>query len=311
MSVHQTVLLTEAVDALVWNADGTYIDGTFGRGGHAREILCRLSPRGRLFGIDKDPQAVRAGLELAASESRFEMYSGSYTEMKTILEQRGISDGIAGILLDLGVSSPQVDQAQRGFSFSKEGPLDMRMDPSQGLSAAQWLNSAGQEEITAVLKDYGEERFARRIAAAICSAREAQAITNTAQLAAIVKQAHPRWEPKRHPATKSFQAIRIFINDELTDLKRMLDQALELLTLSGRLVVISFHSLEDRIVKRFIRSNSGESTAPAPAYIPLRHAPKRGPSLRSLGKKIRPKQDEIQRNTRARSAVMRIAERCA
>ncbi|MGI9295935.1 MAG: 16S rRNA (cytosine(1402)-N(4))-methyltransferase RsmH, partial [Pseudomonadales bacterium] len=304
-----TVLLTEAVDALVWNVDGTYIDGTFGRGGHAREILARLSKKGRLFGIDKDPQAVQAGQELAASESRFEMYSGSFTEMKQQLEQQGIHGDIAGILLDLGVSSPQIDQPERGFSFTNDGPLDMRMNPATGISAEQWVNSATSEEIAGVLKTYGEERFARRIANAICAARDEQDITTTAQLAAIIKQAHPRWEPKRHPATKSFQAIRIFINDELADLRKMLGQALDLLMLSGRLVVISFHSLEDRIVKRFMRSASDDDTAHAPAYIPLQNAVASGPALRPLGKRIKPTQSEIERNIRARSAVMRVAEK--
>ncbi|MGI9289298.1 MAG: 16S rRNA (cytosine(1402)-N(4))-methyltransferase RsmH [Pseudomonadales bacterium] len=309
MSGHQTVLLTEAVDALVWNEDGIYIDGTFGGGGHAREILARLSEKGRLFGIDKDPQAVQVGQELAANESRFEMYSGSFTEMKQQLEQQGIHGEIAGILLDLGVSSPQIDQAERGFSFSNDGPLDMRMNPVAGISAAQWVNSATSEEIAGVLKTYGEERFARRIANAICAARDEQEITTTTQLSAIIKQAHPRWEPKRHPATKSFQAIRIFINDELTDLQQMLDQALDLLTSSGRLVVISFHSLEDRIVKRFMRSAGFDNIAHAPAYIPLRNTATREPALRPLGKRIKPTQSEIENNIRARSAVMRVAEK--
>ncbi len=310
MSDHQTVLLTEAVDALVWNVDGTYIDGTFGRGGHAREILARLSDKGRLFGIDKDPQAVQAGRELAALEPRFEMYSGSFTEMKQTLEQRGICGKIAGILLDLGVSSPQIDQPERGFSFSHNGPLDMRMDPTQGVSAAQWVSSAASEEIARVLKTYGEERFARRIANAICAARDEQAITTTAQLAAIIKQAHPRWEPKRHPATKSFQAIRIFVNDELADLQQMLDQVLGMLTLSGRLVVVSFHSLEDRIVKRFMRDANSDDLAQAPAYIPLQAAATAtAPALWPLGKIVKPTQSEIERNIRARSAVMRIAEK--
>ncbi len=309
MGDHQTVLLTEAVDALVWDIDGTYIDGTFGRGGHAREILARLSDNGRLFGIDKDPQAVQAGRELAALEPRFEMYSGSFTEMKQTLEQQGIHGEIAGILLDLGVSSPQIDQAERGFSFSHDGPLDMRMNPAQGISATQWVNSAGSEEIASVLKTFGEERFARRIANAICSARDEQAITTTAQLAAIVKQAHPRWEPKRHPATKSFQAIRIFINDELADLQQMLNQVLDLLAVSGRLVVVSFHSLEDRIVKRFMRSASGDNLAQAPAYIPLQATAATGPALWPLGKRVKPTKDEVERNVRARSAVMRVAEK--
>ena len=309
MSDHQAVLLTEAVDALVWNVDGMYIDGTFGRGGHAREILTRLSAKGRLFGIDKDPQAVQAGQELAALEPRFEMYSGSFTEMKQVLEQRDIHGEIAGILLDLGISSPQIDQAERGFSFTHDGPLDMRMNPTHGISAAQWISSAASEDIARVLKTFGEERFARRIANAICAARDEQAITTTAQLAEIIKQAHPRWEPKRHPATKSFQAIRIFVNDELTDLQQMLDQALDFLTLSGRLVVVSFHSLEDRIVKRFMRDASSDNLAHAPAYIPLQATAATEPALWPLGKRVKPTKSEIERNIRARSAVMRIAEK--
>ncbi len=309
MSDHQAVLLTEAVNALVWNEDGTYIDGTFGRGGHAKEILARLSEKGRLFGIDKDPQAVRAGQELAAMEPRFEMYSGSFTEMKHTLEQQGIHGDIAGILLDLGVSSPQIDQAERGFSFSHDGPLDMRMNPAKGVSAAQWVNSASSEDISNVLKTFGEERFARRIANAICAARDEQAISTTSQLAAIIKEAHPRWEPKRHPATKSFQAIRIFINDELSDLQQMLDQVLDLLSVSGRLVVVSFHSLEDRIVKRFMRDASSSDAMQAPAYIPLRTEAASGPALWPVGKRVKPTQSEIERNIRARSAVMRVAEK--
>ncbi len=310
-SGHHTVLLTEAVDALVWNVDGAYIDGTFGRGGHAREILARLSEKGRLFGIDKDPQAVQAGQKLAATEPRFEMYSGSFTEMKQRLEQHGIHGDIAGILLDLGVSSPQLDQAERGFSFSNDGPLDMRMNPAAGISATQWINSASSEAIADVLKTYGEERFARRIAKAICAVRDEQDITTTAQLAAIIKQAHPRWEPKRHPATKSFQAIRIFINDELVELKQMLEQSVDLLMPAGRLVVISFHSLEDRIVKRFIRSASNDKASRAPAYIPLQNTVTNEPPLRPLGKKIRPARREIKLNIRARSAIMRVAaKRC-
>lgn len=309
MSDHQAVLLTEAVDALVWNEDGIYIDGTFGRGGHAKEILARLSEKGRLFGIDKDPQAVRVGQELAALEPRFQMYSGSFTEMKQILEQQSIHGDIAGILLDLGVSSPQIDQPERGFSFSQDGPLDMRMNPAQGVSAAQWVNSASSEEIADVLKTFGEERFARRIANAICAVRDEQEITTTAQLAAIVKEAHPRWEPKRHPATKSFQAIRIFINNELSDLQQMLDQVLDLLSESGRLVVVSFHSLEDRIVKRFIRDASISDAMQAPAYIPLQTETASGPVLWPLGKRVKPTKSEVEQNIRARSAVMRVAEK--
>ncbi|MCB1843803.1 MAG: 16S rRNA (cytosine(1402)-N(4))-methyltransferase RsmH, partial [Halioglobus sp.] len=242
--MHQTVLLREAVDALVTRLDGYYVDGTFGRGGHSRALLQRLNARGHVLAVDKDPAAHAAAQELVVSEPRFDFFHGSFAQLPHQLHRMGI-DAVDGILLDLGVSSPQLDEAGRGFSFMHDGPLDMRMDTSRGETAAEWLSVASEAEITSVLREYGEERFARRIAAAITAARSAGPITTTGELARVVSEANPRWEKHKHPATRAFQAIRIRVNQELDDLRELLDCALDLLRIGGRLVVISFHSLED------------------------------------------------------------------
>lgn len=304
---HESVLLQEAVDALVNSPAGLYVDGTFGRGGHSREILRRLSESGRLLGVDKDEAAQEVASTLAGEDARFSFYRGSFADLSAVLNQ---SERLAvdGILLDLGVSSPQLDEAERGFSFQQDGPLDMRMDRRSGESAAEWLAHAEESEITQVLREYGEERYARRIAGAIVRERQQQSLTTTAQLAAIVSEAHPRWEKHKHPATRAFQAIRIRVNRELDDLAQFLRDAVELLKIGGRLVIISFHSLEDRLVKRFMREGArGEQL---PREIPVQGAAV-GQHLRLLGKAVRAGDAELAHNPRARSAVMRCAERIA
>ncbi len=307
-TAHETVLLEEAVAALVTDTDGLYVDGTFGRGGHSRLILQRLGAGGRLLGIDKDPQAFAAGQQLAAVDSRFTIARGSFADVATLLAQQAGDRAPAGLLLDLGVSSPQLDQPERGFSFTKDGPLDMRMDPQQGLSAADWLAQADEADIARVLKEYGEERFARRIARAIVERRALTPIETTLQLAKIVSEANPAWERGKHPATRAFQAVRIYINRELDDLAQLLAQVPDLLAIGGRLAVISFHSLEDRLVKRFIRrQQQGDDI---PSYIPVTFTEQRQ-RLRAVGKPVYPSDAEVARNPRARSAVMRIAERVA
>lgn len=294
------------MSALVVRPDGVYVDGTFGRGGHSRSILARLGPRGRLVALDRDPDAIAAARGLALEDARFSIVQSSFRAMREALETLGAQCPLSGILLDLGVSSPQLDRAERGFSFSSDGPLDMRMDPETGLSAAQWLASAESHEIERVLRDYGEERFAKRIARAIVSARTETPIARTTELAEIVARAVPTREPGKHPATRTFQALRIQINDELGMLQGCLGQVCDLLETAGRLVVISFHSLEDRIVKRFIRD---EASGPlVPKGVPIRGAHATG-RLRGVGKALRASPAEIGRNPRARSAIMRVAER--
>jgi len=303
---HQTVLLEEAVAALTTDPNGIYVDGTFGRGGHSRLLLSRLQDGGRLIGVDKDPQAVAEGRQLAVADSRFAMVQGSFAELPRLLAAQGISQPLTGILLDLGVSSPQLDQAERGFSFSKDGFLDMRMDPASGQSAAAWLAQADEQDVAMVLKTYGEERFAKRIARAIVAARAERPIETTLRLAKIVADANPAWEKGKNPATRAFQAIRIYINDELGDLTRFLEQSLDLLAVGGRLAVISFHSLEDRLVKRFIKQQvRGDDV---PSYIPLT-AMESKPRIRSLGRALQPGPDEVAANPRARSAILRVAEK--
>jgi 16S rRNA (cytosine1402-N4)-methyltransferase len=303
--MHQTVLLREAVDALVTALDGYYVDGTFGRGGHSRVIISVLGAGGRLLGIDKDLQACAVALELKESEHRFDFEHGSFTQLPHQLHRLGI-DAVDGILLDLGVSSPQLDDGERGFSFSHDGPLDMRMDTSRGQTAAQWLATARHGEIASVLREYGEERHASRIANGILRAREEAPIATTARLSKVVSEANPSWEKHKHPATRSFQAIRIFINRELEDLEELLANAVPLLKPGGRLVVISFHSLEDRIVKRFIRRLA--QGAAIPRGVPVRDAQLQR-ELRPLGKAQKATALEISQNPRARSAVMRVAEK--
>lgn len=305
-SQHITVLLQEAVDALITDHSGRYVDGTFGRGGHSRLILQCLDGSARLLAIDKDPRAIEAGQELMAEDPRFEIEHGSFAQLMSMVERRHLVGQLDGVLLDLGVSSPQLDDAERGFSFLNDGPLDMRMDCSQGQSAAEWVNQAGEEEIVRVLKVYGEERFARRMARAIVAARSESPITRTARLASIIAEANPSWEKGKHPATRAFQAIRIQVNNELGDLESFLDQALEVLKPGGRLVVISFHSLEDRLVKRFIRDH--ERGKDVPAGLPLMES-QLNRRLKSIGKAIRAGVDEVSDNVRARSAIMRIAEK--
>lgn len=305
--MHQTVLLREAVEALVTAPNGAYVDGTFGRGGHSRYLLQQLNADGSLLGVDKDPVACECAAQLSAEDSRFTFYHGSFANLPQQLQLMGI-DALDGILLDLGVSSPQLDEADRGFSFMSEGPLDMRMDTSSGETAAQWLSYADVDDIAAVLKEYGEERFAKRIARAIAEAREVEPLTTTAQLAKIVSEANPRWEKHKHPATRAFQAIRIKVNRELEDLEDLLGSSLDMLKVGGRLVVISFHSLEDRMVKRYMRDMArGEQL---PAGVPVTDAALNR-RMKLVGKATKASEAEVGENVRSRSAVMRVAEKIA
>lgn len=304
LHTHETVLLEEAVAALMTSSDGVYVDGTFGRGGHSARILESLSAAGRLIGFDKDPLAVAAAAELADRDARFHLVHDSFAAMKSAVAPGSVS----GILLDLGVSSPQLDDGARGFSFMNDGPLDMRMDTSRGQTAAQWLNSAAEADIADVLKTFGEERFGKRIAHAIVEARQVAPIERTGVLAKIVSEANPRWEQHKHPATRSFQGIRIYINRELADLEALLADVIDLLEIGGRLVVISFHSLEDRIVKRFMRDLS--RGAPVPRGVPILDS-ERGQRMKLLGKAVRASAEEVAENPRSRSAIMRVAERVA
>ncbi|MFA7632518.1 MAG: 16S rRNA (cytosine(1402)-N(4))-methyltransferase RsmH [Thiohalomonadaceae bacterium] len=306
---HQPVLLAEVMAALRLRVDGIYLDGTFGRGGHAAEILARMGPNGHLLAMDKDPEAVAVAQQRFATDSRFVIEQGSFVRLNNLVAERGWMGQVNGILLDLGVSSPQLDEAERGFSFRLDGPLDMRMDPASGLSAAEWLAQASEEEIVRVLHEYGEERFARRIARAIVQEREVQAITRTEHLQSVVARANPAWEKGKNPATHSFQAIRIFINHELDELDEFLSQCIDLLAPGGRLVVISFHSLEDRRVKQFIRYQ--QRGAELPPDLPLREDQLWRPRLRAVGKKIVAGASELAANPRARSAVLRVAEKVA
>jgi len=300
---HRTVLLEEAVDALAIRANGAYVDATFGRGGHSRLILGRLDPRGRLIALDRDPEAVAAAKRI--SDARFNVVHASFAELAGVLDRLGL-EGVDGVLLDLGVSSPQLDDAARGFSFRRDGPLDMRMDTSRGQTAAQWLDTAGEAEISEVIRDYGEERFAKQIAKAIVAARQRGPVVTTGQLADIVGAAVRTREKNKDPATRTFQAVRIYLNQELAQLSLALPQILELLTPGARLVVISFHSLEDRIVKQFMRD---AARADVPIRLPLRARELPQPRLRLIGKPVRPSADEIAANPRARSATLRVAER--
>ena len=305
--IHQAVLLAEAVDALEIKPAGRYVDCTFGRGGHSRAILQALGSAGRLLAIDKDPEAVAEGSLLAAEDGRFAIARASFAELARLCAEQELGS-LDGVLLDLGVSSPQLDQPERGFSFQRDGYLDMRMNPEQGQSAAEWLSGASEQDIAYVLKVYGEERFARRMAKAIVEERERAPIDSTLRLASIVSAAHPAWEKGRHPATRAFQAIRIYINDELGDLRQVLGQSLELLAVGGRLVVISFHSLEDRIVKQFIREHVRGDSLPASVPVMASQLNRR---LCQVGKAVRATEAEVRVNVRARSAIMRVAEKIA
>ena len=305
--MHVAVLLRVALDALAIRGDGIYVDGTFGRGGHSRALLARLGATGRLIALDRDPQAIAAGG--AINDARFTLVHAPFSELAEVLDRLGVGPGeLDGVLLDLGVSSPQLDDATRGMSFRFDAPLDMRMDTSRGQTAAQWLAEASVAQITEVLREYGEERFAYAIAKAIATARSGGAVASTGQLAQIVEKAVRTREPGQHPATRSFQALRIFINQELEELSRVLPVCVERLRGGGRLVVISFHSLEDRIVKRFMRD---EARGPVlPARLPVKAADLPPPRLALLGGARRHDPDEVAANPRARSAVLRVAERC-
>lgn len=305
-SPHYSVLLDEAVTNLLGDEQGFYIDGTFGRGGHSARVLNALGDQGRLLAIDKDPDAIAVANERFATEKRFEIAHGSFAQMEEFVAERGMDGLVDGILLDLGVSSPQLDEAERGFSFMQDGPLDMRMNSDAGMTAADWVNSAEETEIARVLKEYGEERFAKRIARAIVESRQAKTITRTLQLARIVAEANPAWEKGKNPATRAFQGIRIHINNELGDLESVLEQSLRILKPGGRLVVISFHSLEDRLVKRFIRRQ--EKGQELPPGLPVTED-QLDKTMRSIGKAVKADSDELAENIRSRSAVMRVAQK--
>jgi 16S rRNA (cytosine1402-N4)-methyltransferase len=303
---HTPVLLAEVIAGLRVQADGTYMDCTFGRGGHSRALLAELGAHGRVVAIDRDPEAVAAGRVLAAEDARLSIEQANFDRVAAVAAAHQITGRVNGMLLDLGVSSPQLDDAARGFGFRDDGPLDMRMDPHAGESAAEWLARASAEDIARVLREFGEERHARRIARAIVAGRAERPIETTRQLADIVAAAQPRPGGRRHPATRTFQAIRIHVNGELAALDAALEQAPGILAADGRLAVVSFHSLEDRRVKRFMRAHSRGPSAPrGMPVIPSGPAP----LLRTVGRAIRPGADEVRANPRARSAVLRIAAR--
>ena len=302
---HIPVLLHEALDALCIRSDGIYLDCTFGRGGHSRAILASLDEGGRLIGFDRDPSAVAVAQDLAKKDSRFEIVHTAFSELESALDSIAIAR-VHGVLMDLGVSSPQLDQAERGFSFQVDGPLDMRMDPTSGQSAADWIARADTDEIADVLWVLGEERFSRRIARAIAEARKVEPIVTTAQLSKIVSDAQPKKDQNKHPATRTFQAIRLYINEELSEVEQGLEAAVKRLEVGGRLAVISFHSLEDRLVKRTLRDASrlpkGDPRMPLPDSVAK-------PRMRLMGKAIKAGTGELGMNPRARSAVLRVAER--
>ncbi len=305
---HVSVLLDESIDALAIKPDGIYIDCTFGRGGHSGEILKQLGPQGRLYAIDRDPTAIKEAEKFADNQS-FNIDHSPFSELAAIAESHGISGKVDGILMDLGVSSPQLDEADRGFSFMKSGPLDMRMDFSKGITAADWLAKAEEDDIVFALKTYGEEKFARRIARKIIETRTESPITTTDQLAELVRSTVPKSKvEKKHPATRTFQGIRIYINSELVEIEKALDASLDVLKPGGRLSVISFHSLEDRIVKQFVRKQSQGKQVPR--GLPVTEAElNKGIKLKPVGKAYKPTEQEIARNSRARSSVLRVAER--
>lgn len=305
---HVTVLLDEAVAALAVRADGRYLDGTFGRGGHSRLLLRQLGPDGCLLGFDKDPLAIATGQALAAEDGRFVVVQRSFAELGAEVAQRGWTGTLSGVLLDLGVSSPQLDDPERGFSFLNDGPLDMRMDPSRGVSAAEWIATASEEDIARVFKEYGEERFAKRMARAVVQRRAERPFERTADLAQVLTVANPAWEKGKNPATRAFQGLRIFINNELGDLEAGLEAALDALEVGGRLVVISFHSLEDRIVKQFMRRHAKGEADTLPRDLPI-IPEKFVPRLKLLGKPQYASAEEVKANPRSRSAVMRVAEK--
>ena len=300
MNPHVTVLLHETVDAILGNLNGTYVDCTLGRGGHTALLLSKLGPDARVVGLDRDPQAIEHCVARFADEPRFQAIQTDFAGLAEACQSLGPVDGV---IADLGVSSPQLDQAERGFSFQHDGPLDMRMDPSQGQSAAEWLAEVKHPDLARVLREFGDERHASRIATAILEARDHAPLTHTLELADVIKKAHPKWELGRHPATQSFQAIRIFVNQELEQIDRVLPQICDLLKPGGRMAVISFHSLEDRRIKRFIRDQAN------PKGDPLGLLPQPAPRLKSVGKAIKPSAAEVDQNPRARSSVLRVAEK--
>jgi 16S rRNA (cytosine1402-N4)-methyltransferase len=308
---HTSVLLIESIAGLAIKESGIYIDATFGRGGHSRAILEKLGPHGRLVAIDLDPEAISvAKKEPFFSDPRFEIEHASFSSLEAVVSKRGWLERVDGVLLDLGVSSPQLDDPQRGFSFLRDGPLDMRMDPTRGIDAATWIQTADVKTIADVLYQYGEERLSRRIAAAIVRARENERIATTGQLASIIEKAYPKREKNKHPATRSFQAIRIFINQELAALESVLPQIVSVLSPGGRMCVIAFHSLEDRMVKQFIqRESTGETI---PAHLPITEKERQALQkirLKKVGKSIEASCAEMENNPRARSARLRIAEK--
>lgn len=303
---HVTVLLNEAVEQLITDPQGFYVDGTFGRGGHSSLILQKLSATGQLLAIDKDLAAIETAHQKFANEKRFAIAHASFADLAELIRTRELTGKVSGVLLDLGVSSPQLDNADRGFSFMQDGPLDMRMDQTRGISAAEWINTAAEDDISFVLKELGEERFARRMARAIVMERQKHPFSRTGHLAEVIKEANPAWEKGKHPATRAFQAIRIYINNELGDLESVLTQAVNVLVPGGRLVVISFHSLEDRLVKRFFRQQ--EQGDPVPKGLPIRDE-QLNRKLKTIGKALKASDAEVALNVRSRSAVMRVAEK--
>lgn len=308
MFQHTPVLLEEVLAALELRAGGRYLDATFGRGGHTRAMLERIGTEGRVIAIDRDPEAIRAGREMFAADGRLTLVNSAFSQLLQVVTNAELAGALDGVLFDLGVSSPQLDDAARGFSFTQDGPLDMRMDSREGQSAADWLAKAPEHEIARVIREYGEERFAKRIARALAAARREQPITRTLQLAEIVANAVPTREPGKHPATRTFQAIRIHVNRELAEIEAGLAGSLEALAPGGRLCVISFHSLEDTLAKRFIQKHSQED----PVYAGLPNVPAHARAkLRRVGGPVHPSAEEIARNPRARSAVMRVAQRLA
>ncbi len=303
---HSPVLLREAVELLVTDPQGLYVDATFGRGGHSRAILSQLNVEGRLFAMDQDEAAVVHGQGMQHDDSRFSIYRHNFGRLQELMNTLQIAGNIDGLLLDLGVSSPQLDSSERGFSFQKDGPLDMRMDQAKEPTAEQWLSEITERDLATALRDYGDERYAKRIARAIVEYRDKQRITGTSELAELVKQAHPRWEKHHHPATRTFQAIRIAVNRELDMLVCALEQARSVVRVGGRLAVISFHSLEDRLVKREIRGKPGGQRTASGVQLPEK------PSVwKAVGKAVFPSTDEVAGNPRSRSAVLRVAERLA
>jgi len=306
-TTHISVLLNEAVDGLAIDGDGCYIDCTFGRGGHSTVILSKLSTKGRLIAIDRDPSAIAAA-EKFKDDPRFLIEHQGFAQLADIVEKHELTEKVDGILLDLGVSSPQLDEADRGFSFMKDGPLDMRMDTSRGQTAAEWLAVADVEDITWVLRTFGEEKHAWRIANAIVDSRDENPLTRTNELAKLIKTTAPQREIKKHPATRSFQAIRMYINSELEQIEKALAASLDVLAPGGRLVVISFHSLEDRLVKQFMKKHSQGKKVPRGLPISEEELNK-GKKLALIGRKLKPSKTEVEENVRSRSSVLRIAQR--